>query len=330
MNLRNITFIALTFFSLPVLCDSYIVKPGDTLTGIASRLIDQNSSDKSLNIKSMMSQIMAQNPEHFSDHSSHQLSQGMELQLPEIKPQAVKVAVVESITGSTWRIDTSENRKALSLQMPVYSKDVLMTGEDSRLELTFTDQSKIYLKSDAKIAIDQYEWNQKSSIGQSFIHFLKGSFRAITGLIVKNQPENYQIKTPVATLGMRGTDFGSRICTLDSCQIQKNGNTQTLHEGVYTGVLDGEIVSSSAGQSTAIKTGQVIFQKDEITAPQQVENIPGLLFSADEIALYQPTPEPFYEAFWLDREGKIMRNLRGECIRSMDYRADHNVAECME
>ena len=43
--------------------------------------------------------------------------------------------------------------------------------------------------------------------GRAFFRLLKGGFRAVTGLVGRRDRSNYRVATPVATIGIRGTDY---------------------------------------------------------------------------------------------------------------------------
>jgi hypothetical protein len=48
---------------------------------------------------------------------------------------------------------------------------------------------------------------QQSTVARSFFRLVKGGFRSITGLVGKINRDEYQVATPVATIGIRGTDI---------------------------------------------------------------------------------------------------------------------------
>ena len=49
----------------------------------------------------------------------------------------------------------------------------------------------------------------------AFFRLLKGGFRAVSGLIGHTRREDYAVQTPVATIGIRGTDYEVRMCSGD-------------------------------------------------------------------------------------------------------------------
>ncbi len=72
--------------------------------------------------------------------------------------------------------------------------------------LRFSDGSYTALKPNSVFRIDEYAFEEKkAAAGKSFFSILKGGFRSITGLIGRSNPRGYRLRTPVATIGIRGT-----------------------------------------------------------------------------------------------------------------------------
>mgnify|MGYP002639302933 CR=1 FL=1 len=347
----------------PLAASEYIVKPGDTLTGIARQHLSPDLQYNSPQITQFINQVMQQNSLQFPNSNPHLLSIGMKLNLPGsfpspepelepvAEPQPVIVAVPEikvpekvmaqisQLKGSGWLMHSDETQHALVVGQTVKQGDSIRTEPNSQVMVKFADQASLTVKESSQVNIEEYHWDEQSSSGRSIIDFLRGAFRAVSGLIGKNEPKNYAVKTPVATLGVRGTDFGARYCASSSCEIKTEGNTVTLSQGLYIGVLDGQISSQSDGKETLVDAGEAAYQKDAESPVKPVKNLPGLIFSEAEIKTYEPIPSkeiesskikkiPFYQAFWLNSLGNVIKDSQGHCIRSIDYLADHNVVEC--
>jgi hypothetical protein len=110
---------------------------------------------------------------------------------------------------------TMQNNEERNLQKSsiVYLHDVLMTGDKSEAQITFTDGSSVTFYPNTKFVVEKYSFAKKKSgsVGSYFVNLIQGGFRSITGLIAKDNPNDYQVNTPVATIGVRGTDFAVAI-----------------------------------------------------------------------------------------------------------------------
>lgn len=87
---------------------------------------------------------------------------------------------------------------------------VVETGPDSRMEIVFIDGSQMTLGEEARLVMDELVYNAAASdagaISQTF-EVLSGTFRFISGAVGREDRDAVQIETPVATIGIRGTDF---------------------------------------------------------------------------------------------------------------------------
>src|SRR5690554_1393920 len=89
----------------------------------------------------------------------------------------------------------------------VASGDTVITGEDGRIQMRFSDSGLVSLMPNSRFAVEEYEQPSATNEGSVSVNLLKGGMRALSGSIGKNQSDNYKLKTDVATLGIRGTQF---------------------------------------------------------------------------------------------------------------------------
>ena len=112
------------------------------------------------------------------------------------------------VSGSVKATYPEQTPRVLARGSMIYEKDTVVTDSASSGQLSFTDNSMVTLTPASTFIIEQYYFNQeKPQQGQTVMNLVKGGFRAVTGFVAKAAPSSYQIKTPVATIGVRGTDF---------------------------------------------------------------------------------------------------------------------------
>lgn len=99
--------------------------------------------------------------------------------------------------------------RALKRQSPVYQVDLVSTGPDSSSQMRMIDGGLLSLQADTELAIGNYQFNQS---GQSDVNMtlLKGGLRTITGALPANE-KSYQLNTPLATIGVRGTHYEAML-----------------------------------------------------------------------------------------------------------------------
>jgi hypothetical protein len=241
------------------------------------------------------------------------------------------VATVFRLEGQGWVVHRDESREKLAVGQAILNGDSIETGANAVAQLRFTDNSLVSLRSSSQIAIQDYNWRPATRSGNAALELIKGAFRAVTGLIGDNDPDSYTFDTPVALIGIRGTDFGARYCAEATCSIDHEGDSLTLSRGVYIGVVSGSVVARSPAANRVVNTGEAIYQKDAQTAPQSIQNLPGIIFNATELASKQRATKvklPDYSAFITGSDNMVLRDSLGNCLRSSAYRADHGVTEC--
>jgi hypothetical protein len=98
----------------------------------------------------------------------------------------------------------------------VYVKDEIMTTNRSFVVLQFEDGAKVTVRPDSTLIIEQYLYNGDSG-DEAELNLVSGGLRVITGAMAKSNPENYKVRTPVALMGVRGTEFSVVLCGENVC-----------------------------------------------------------------------------------------------------------------
>jgi len=99
------------------------------------------------------------------------------------------------------------DRRALAQGAAVFASDTVATGKDARLELSMIDGTKVTLGDDSELLIDDYVYSPRGKTGRGALTLTHGVFRAVTGALAKLAGEPFRVATPVASIGIRGTDF---------------------------------------------------------------------------------------------------------------------------
>src|SRR5215467_15802550 len=115
---------------------------------------------------------------------------------------------------------------------PIYKGDIIETGADGKVGITFTDGTAFNLSSNARMELNEFVYDPKGK-SKSLFSLSKGTFTFIAGKVAKIG--EMKVDTPVATMGIRGTtphveisDDGTvRFSTL----IEENKNRPTEKRG---------------------------------------------------------------------------------------------------
>lgn len=92
---------------------------------------------------------------------------------------------------------------------PVFAAERIRTGDETVLQIEFTDNSRFTLGPNAEFEISRY--NQAPGEEAFYSRVLKGAFRFVTGLIAQKERKSVQVGVVVATIGIRGTHFEGEV-----------------------------------------------------------------------------------------------------------------------
>lgn len=98
----------------------------------------------------------------------------------------------------------------------IYVKDEIMTSNRSFAVLQFVDGAKVTVRPDSTMLVESYLYNGDEN-DEATLSLVSGGLRVITGAMAKTNPENYKVRTPVALMGVRGTEFSVMLCGDQVC-----------------------------------------------------------------------------------------------------------------
>ena len=117
---------------------------------------------------------------------------------------------VDFASGGATITDARGRLRAAAKGEDVDPGDTLRTGASGRVQVHFTDGAYVSLQPGSEFAVRDYNFEGRTDGSErGFFSLARGAMRAVTGLIGRVNRNRYQIATPTATIGIRGT--GGRI-----------------------------------------------------------------------------------------------------------------------
>ena len=117
-------------------------------------------------------------------------------------------ATLEAVTGDVKTGLTAPLAAPASSGQTVNTGNVVTTGAKSRATLRFTDGSAVALHENSEFRVTEYAYSSENPAGdRSRFELLKGTLRAVTAALAQRSPQAASVRTPQATIGIRGTDF---------------------------------------------------------------------------------------------------------------------------
>ena len=114
--------------------------------------------------------------------------------------------VVKTVRGAA-SVDRSGQRIAAAPGTRVEQGDRLVTGEDGRLGITMRDETLLTMGPRSELTLDAYAFDPKTHEGNFLASLKNGILGVVTGLLPRQSPQSFQVKTKVSTMGVRGTEF---------------------------------------------------------------------------------------------------------------------------
>ncbi|RLM51915.1 iron dicitrate transport regulator FecR, partial [Halobellus sp. Atlit-31R] len=122
---------------------------------------------------------------------------------------AAQVAgMVARLSGPLMAKKADGSVKVLALKSEIESGDTLVSEKNTYAQIKFIDNSEITLRPGTTFKVDNFSCDEgKPEADSASYSLVKGGLRSITGLMGKRNKEKFSLKTPNATIGIRGTTF---------------------------------------------------------------------------------------------------------------------------
>ncbi len=111
------------------------------------------------------------------------------------------------VSRGTVQIERAGQKVPASVGAPVQAADVVTTGVDGSVGITFLDNSLLSAGPNSVLAIDRFSFDSTTHQGAFESSLKKGTLAVVSGKLAKQSPDAMKVKTPAAVLGVRGTEF---------------------------------------------------------------------------------------------------------------------------
>jgi hypothetical protein len=124
----------------------------------------------------------------------------------EVRP----IAQIKNVTGQAAVLRSGERRPANVGDM-LLVKDVIETGPDGAIGITFIDNTVFSAGPSSQIALDEFRFDSNDFRGAMLADLRRGTLAVVSGDIARSTPGAMKVKTPTAILGVRGTTFAVQV-----------------------------------------------------------------------------------------------------------------------
>jgi len=120
------------------------------------------------------------------------------------------IAQIKKVTGQAAVLRSGERRPA-KVGDVLFVKDVIETGSDGGIGITFIDNTVFSAGPSSQIALDEFQFDSNDFRGAMLADMRQGTLAVVSGDIARSNPGAMKITTPTAILGVRGTTFAIQV-----------------------------------------------------------------------------------------------------------------------
>jgi hypothetical protein len=194
------------------------------------------------------------------------------LLLTVVSPSWAGIGTVSETKGTACEVERNKKKMSGAKGADIESMDTYVTGACSS-NITFKDDTKVKITENSRLLIDDFVFDpKKSDAGKLALKVGMGTVRYASGQIAKNNPQQVNIKTPTATVAVRGTDFTmtvdeagqSLVMLVPSCKDEKDVKTYELEENrckvgkIIVSNDAGTVVLDKAFEATYVMSSSII------------------------------------------------------------------------
>ncbi len=114
--------------------------------------------------------------------------------------------IVKAASGPAT-VERAGTASPIALGDKVMARDKLVTGKDGKIAVTLRDDTRISLGENTQISLNEFGFDPSTQGGSVFVSVLRGVTAMVSGLVARANPQAMKISTPMATIGIRGTEF---------------------------------------------------------------------------------------------------------------------------
>ncbi len=192
----------------------------------------------------------------------------------------------------------------------LYVGETVTTGPRSLALLKLGDGTRVTLRPDTSFQIEEYSLSDTAP--SAVFRLFKGGLRAVTGFMSKRNPNAVRLRTSVATIGIRGTEFDARLCGEDCAEEARQRPAPAGRAGFVKGTV---IAKAATGRARAVTAGGPIYSGDSLVTgtnaytvllfrdQSRVTVMPNTEFRVDRLVFQEDKPQESEGFFSLVRGG---------------------------
>jgi hypothetical protein len=205
------------------------------------------------------------------------------------------IGSVTELKGANASVKRGSATSQITKQSGIESNDLVVVGSATEAGLTFQDNTRVKITANSRLVIDDFVFDPKASdAGKLAMKVALGTVKYTSGQIAKTNRQAVNLKTPTATIAVRGTDFSmtvdeagrSVVVLLPSCEDPRNTNNYRIADNCTVGQIDVETAAGMVSLNQAF-TATYVASADAAPLPP-VAVIPDIALINNDMNLVKP------------------------------------------
>ena len=123
------------------------------------------------------------------------------------------------VSGPAQLVAADGSRRGVITGMAVRQGEQVITGADAYVHLRMVDNAFVAVRPESRLAIEVYDYQaDKPAASRIKLQLHGGNARTVSGKGGEAAKQNYRFNTPVAAIGLRGTDY-TVIAAADATRV---------------------------------------------------------------------------------------------------------------
>lgn len=244
---------------------------------------------------------------------------------------AAGIGTVSETKGTSCEIQRGKNKLPGNKGADIESMDTYITG-GCVSSITFKDDTKVRVTENSRLLIDDFVFDpKKSSSGKLALKVAMGTVRYASGQVAKNNPQAVDIKTPTATIAVRGTDFNmtvdetgqSLVILVPSCKDEKDVKKYELEENrCKVGKIDVTTLAGTVSLDEAFQATYVMSAMQAPTPPVVLNMVEGKI--GNNLIISKPNEIQKITTGAKSKRELELEELEAEQARQLSNRIDND------
>lgn len=228
--------------------------------------------------------------------------------------------------------------KVVGPKTEVFAGDMLITAKDSYAQVEMNDGTRMTIRPNSNLRIEAYQFRKDAPQSDNIVlRLLRGGFRTVTGLIGKRgNTDAYKLRAATATIGIRGTDFSTRLCATKDCRDEDTTTKQAVKPQPVKSTVVGRVMlvqgdlsaKEEQGKERKLQLGAPVYEGDTLITG--VKSYAVVAFRDEGRVSLQEGTQFRVEKFKYDKvkseENAVLRLLKGgvRVVTGWIGRANHD------